>query len=133
MIFSEVHLLAGKIVPVMAIHSLGGSRANRHHTSNLQPGAVQPIQDGDPQATRNILEYLLALQPRKGQERLTITTIGAGDKHHTPLNDPRSSKPSRSWQTPRVTSKICSETQSPSASKYNHSKQCTWMLSNLTR
>jgi hypothetical protein len=75
-------LLAGKIVPIVAIHSLGGSRANRHHMSNPQPGAAQPTQDGDPQTTRNILEYIFALQPRKGQERLTITTIRAGDKHH---------------------------------------------------
>ena len=32
--FTEVHLLAGKLVPVVAIHPLGGSRANRHHTPN---------------------------------------------------------------------------------------------------
>jgi hypothetical protein len=31
---SEVHLLAGKLVPVVTIYSLGGSRANRHHTPN---------------------------------------------------------------------------------------------------
>ena len=31
---SKVHLLAGKLVPVVAIHSLGGSRGNRHHTPN---------------------------------------------------------------------------------------------------
>jgi hypothetical protein len=41
----EVHLLAGKLVPVVAIHPLGGSRANRQHTSNPQP---QPTQDEDP-------------------------------------------------------------------------------------
>jgi hypothetical protein len=29
--FTEVHLLAGKLVLVVAIHSLGGSRANWHH------------------------------------------------------------------------------------------------------
>ena len=40
--FSEVHLLAGKLVPIVAIHSLGGSRANWHHMSNPQPGATQP-------------------------------------------------------------------------------------------
>jgi hypothetical protein len=39
---SKVHLLAGKLVPVVTIHSLGGSRANRHHTPNLQPGVAQP-------------------------------------------------------------------------------------------
>jgi hypothetical protein len=43
----EVHLLAGKLVPIVMIHSLGGSRANRHHTSNPQPGAAQPTQDED--------------------------------------------------------------------------------------
>ena len=30
MIFTEVHLLAGKLLLVVAIHSLGGSRANWH-------------------------------------------------------------------------------------------------------
>ena len=58
---SEVHLLGGKPVPIVVIHSLGGSRANRHHTPNPQPGAAQPIQDDVPQATRNPLELSLAL------------------------------------------------------------------------
>ena len=49
----------------MAIHSLGGSRANRHHTPNPQSGAAQPTQDEDPQATSNPLEYLLALRQEK--------------------------------------------------------------------
>ena len=31
-IYPEVHLLAGKLVPVVMTHSLGGSCANRHHT-----------------------------------------------------------------------------------------------------
>jgi hypothetical protein len=44
---SEVHLLAGKLVPVVVIHSLRGSRANRHHTPNLQPSTTQPTQDKD--------------------------------------------------------------------------------------
>ena len=55
------HLLASKLVPVVTIHSLGGSRANRHHTPNPQLGAAQPTQDEDPQAMSNPLEYLLAL------------------------------------------------------------------------
>ena len=46
--FTDVHLLAGKLVPIVAIHSLGGSCANRHHTPNPQSGAAQPTQDGDP-------------------------------------------------------------------------------------
>ena len=45
--FIEVHLLAGKLVLVVAIHSLEGSRAKWHHTPNPQPGATQPTQDQD--------------------------------------------------------------------------------------
>jgi hypothetical protein len=56
MIFTEVHLLAGKLVHVVVIHPRGGSRANWHHTPNQQLGAAQPTQDGDPQATHNPLE-----------------------------------------------------------------------------
>jgi hypothetical protein len=54
-------LLAGKLVLVVAIHSLGGSRANRHHTPNPQPDASEPTQDKDPQAMHNPLELSLAL------------------------------------------------------------------------
>jgi hypothetical protein len=54
-------LLAGKLVSVVAIHSLGGSRANRHHTPNPQSGASEPTQDEDPQATHNLLELSLVL------------------------------------------------------------------------
>jgi hypothetical protein len=131
--FTEVHLLASKLVPVVAIHSLVGSRANRHHTPNLQPGAAQPTQDKDLQATSNPLEYLLALYRGKVKnpsqlprlEPETITFL-----HSTILAAPKSSR----WrQPPRVTSESRNETQSPSASRCNHSKQCTWMLSNLTK
>jgi hypothetical protein len=31
---SKVHLLDGKLVSIVAIHPLGGSRANSHHTPN---------------------------------------------------------------------------------------------------
>ena len=54
-------MLVGKLVPVVAIHSLGGSCANKHHTPNPQSGAAQPTQDEDPQTTSNPLEYLLSL------------------------------------------------------------------------
>jgi hypothetical protein len=40
-------LLASKLVPIVVIHSFGGSRANRHHTPNLQQGVAQPTQDED--------------------------------------------------------------------------------------
>ena len=64
---SEVHMLAGKLVLVVAIHSLGGSRANRHHMPNPQPDTTQPTQDEDPQGTRNPLELPLAL--RRGRHK----------------------------------------------------------------
>jgi hypothetical protein len=32
----EVHLLVGKLVPIVMITKLGGSRTNRHHTPNPQ-------------------------------------------------------------------------------------------------
>jgi hypothetical protein len=111
-------------VLIVAIHLLGGSRASRHHMPNPQSGAAQPTQDY-PQAMSNLLEFLLALHQRKGQEPLTITTIRAKDKHLPPLDDPRCTKQSRWWQLPRLTSESNSETQSPSASRCNHSKQCT--------
>ena len=47
MIFTEVHLLASKLLLVVAIHSLGGSHANWLHTPNPQQGAAQPTQDED--------------------------------------------------------------------------------------
>ena len=40
--FTEVHLLAGKLVSVVAIHSLGGSCAYKLHMPNPQLGAAQP-------------------------------------------------------------------------------------------
>ena len=64
--FTEVHLLASKLVPVVTIHPLGGSCANRHHTPNPQSGAAQPTQDGDPQATRNPLELPLVISHGEG-------------------------------------------------------------------
>ena len=38
MIFIEVHLPTGKLVPIVMIHPLGGSFAYRHHTPNPQIG-----------------------------------------------------------------------------------------------
>jgi hypothetical protein len=66
MIFSlRFTCLPASYVSVVVIHPLGGSRANRHHTPNLHSGAAQPTQDGDPQATSNPLEYLLAIHRGK--------------------------------------------------------------------
>ena len=130
---SEVHLLADKVVPVVMIHSLGGSRANRHHTPNPQSGAVEPTQDEDPQATSNPLEYLLGLRWGKGQEPITITMIRDEDKHLPPLDDPRCTKPSGWRQPPRQTSESYSKTQSPSASRCNHSSNTLGFTSSLTK
>ena len=53
--------IADKLVLVVAIHPLGGSRAHRHHMPNPQSGAARPTQDGDPQAMSNPLEYLFMI------------------------------------------------------------------------
>jgi hypothetical protein len=103
-------LLVGKPVLVVAIHSLRGSRAYRHHTPNRQSGAAQPTQDEDHTSHEQSTRVPFGYPPEKGQEPLTITMIGARDKHLPPLDDPRYSKPSRCWQPPRVTSKSYSET-----------------------
>ena len=114
-------MLGGKLVLVVAIHTLGGSRANWHHTPNQQPGAAQPTQDEDQISHEQSTRVPFGSPLGKGQEPLTITTIGAGDKHLPPLDDPHCTKLSRWWQPLRVTSEIHSETQSPSASRCNHS------------
>jgi hypothetical protein len=131
--FTKVHLLASKLVPVMVIHSIGGSCANWHHTLNPQWGATQPTQDEDHTSHEQSTRVHFDSPPGKGEEPLTITTIGVGDNHQPPLNDPRCSKPSRWWQPPRVTSEICSETWTPSASRCNHSSNALRLTLNLTK
>ena len=93
MIFTEVHLLDGKLVLVVAIHSLGGSRANWHHMSNPQLGTHNQHKMRITQATSNLLEYLLALRwgkvknpsqlPRSEPEAITTlrSTILAALSH----------------------------------------------------
>ena len=75
--FSEVHLLVGKLVPVVVIHSLRDSCANWHHTPNPQPGATQPTQDEDHTSHEQSTRVSFGSRPRKGQEPLTITMIEA--------------------------------------------------------
>ena len=126
-------MLAGKLVLVVAIHSLGGSRANWHHTPNPQKGATQPTQDEDHTSHEQSTRAPFASPSGKGHEPLTITTIGAGDNHQPPLDDPRCSKPSRWWQPPRVTSKSRSETRIPSASSCKHSINALGFTPNFTK
>ena len=99
----EVHLLVDKLVPVVAIHSLGGSRANRHHTPNWQPGVAQPTQDGDHTNHAQSTRVAFGAPLGKAQEPLTITTIRTGDNHLPLFNDPPITGLSRCRQTPRVT------------------------------
>ena len=69
--FTEVHLLAGKLVPIMAIHPLGGSHANRHHMPNPQSGAAQPTQDGDHTSHAQSTRVVFGAPSGKAQEPLT--------------------------------------------------------------
>jgi hypothetical protein len=126
-------LLASKLVPVVMIHSLRDSRANRHHTPNPQSGATQPIQDKDHTNHEQFTRVLFGSPPEKGQEPLTIIMIGAGNKHLPSLDDPRCTKPSR-WRQPlRETSESHSETQSPSVFRCNHSSNALRFTPNLTK
>jgi hypothetical protein len=93
-------LLAGKLVPVVAVHSLGGSCANRHYTPNPQSDVAQSTQDKDHTSYEQSTRVPFGSPLGKGQEPLTITMIGAGDKHLPPLDDPRCTKPSRWHVTP---------------------------------
>ena len=124
----EVHLLASKLVPIVVIHSLGGSRANWHHTPN-----PQPTQDEGHTSLEQSTRVPFGSPSGKGQEPLTITTIGARDNHQPPLDDPRCSKPSRWWQPPRVTSESRSETRTPSDSRCKHSSNALGFSPNLTK
>ena len=99
---SEVHLLAGKLVPVVTIHPLGGSRTNWHHTPNPQLGAAQPTQDGDHTSHEQSTRVAFGAPPGKAQEPLTIIMIRARDNHLPSFNDPPITGPSRCRQTPRV-------------------------------
>ena len=101
--FTEVHLLAGKLVLVVAIYSLGGSRANWHHMPNPQPGAAQPTQDEDHTSHKQSTRVAFGALPGKAQEPLTITMIGARDNHLPSLDDTPIIGLSRCRQTPRVT------------------------------
>ena len=83
MIFTEVHLLAGKLVLVVAIHSLRGSLANSHQTPNPHLGAAQPTQDKNPQDTRNPLELPLAL--RWGRHKNPSQSTGGGQEQSPTL------------------------------------------------
>ena len=96
-------MLADKLVPVVAIHSLGGSRANWYHIPNPQPGATQPTQDEDYTSHAQSTRVAFGAPPGKAQEPLTITMIGAEDNHLPPLDDQPITGPSKCRQTPRVT------------------------------
>jgi hypothetical protein len=131
--FTEVHSLTDKLVPIMAIHLLGGSHANRHHTSNPQLGAAQPTQAEDHPSHEQSTRVPFGSLPGKGQEPLTITTIRAEDKHLPSLDDPHCTKPSRWRQPPSETIESRSETQSLIASRCNHSSNALGFTSNLTK
>ena len=63
---SRFTCLPASYVPIVVIHPLEGSRANRHHTPNPQPDAAQPTQDEDPQATSNPLKMPFVISHGEG-------------------------------------------------------------------
>src|SRR5918911_3972915 len=69
MIFTEVHLLPGKLLLVVAMHLLGELPAQLARCQRPQWGAAISTQDKDPQATSNPLEYPFANS--RGEESRT--------------------------------------------------------------
>ena len=67
-------MLADKLVPIVAIHSLRGSHAYWHHTPNPQSGAAQLTQDEDHTSHEQSTRVPFGSPPGKGQEPLTIVT-----------------------------------------------------------
>ena len=63
--FTEVHLLAGKLVLVVVIHSLGGSGANRITCQTYDRVPHNQHKMRITQAMTNPLEYLLAFYQEK--------------------------------------------------------------------
>ena len=111
----------------LEVHTLIGIT---HQTRNQVPHNQHKMRIT--QATSNLLKYILAL--RRGKvKNPSITTIGAGDNHQPPLDDPRCSKPSRWRQPPRVTSESRSKTQTPSAFRCKHSSNALGFSTNLTK
>ena len=96
-------MLTGKQVLVVAIHSLGGSRANWHHTPNPQPGASKSTQYEDSQATSNPLVMPFVISHGVGSKPLTIHRSEPENKHHSLLNDPAAPSHLGVGKTPRVT------------------------------
>ena len=60
--------LPARYVLVVAIHPLGGSRANRHHTPNPRSGAAQPTQDGDHTSHEQSTRVAFDTLPGKAQD-----------------------------------------------------------------
>ena len=133
MIFPLRFTCLPQAILVVAIHSLGGPRAYRHHTSNPQSGAAQPTQDEDHTSHGKSTRVPFGSPLGKDQEPLTITMIRAGDNQQPPVDDPCCSKPSRWRQPPRVTSESHSKTQTPSASRCKHSSNTLGFSPNLTK
>ena len=68
--FLRGSLAFGKLVPVVVIHSLGGSRANWHHMPNPLPAVGQPTQDADHTCHEQSTRVPFGSPPGKGQEPL---------------------------------------------------------------
>jgi hypothetical protein len=103
--FSEVHLLASKLVPVVTIHPLRGSHGNRHHMPNPQSGAAQPTQDGNHTSHAQSTRVAFGAPPGKAQEPLINHREVAKNNHRLLPQLLRYSRSLRHQQTPRVTRK----------------------------
>ena len=116
--------LSTSYVPVVAIHPLGGSRANRHHRPNPQLGAAQPTQDGDQQATSNPLKMPFMISHGEGSRTPHNQREVAKNNHQLLPTLLHCSKLFRRRQTPKSNKKTTTN-WSLSATRCNHSSKCT--------
>jgi hypothetical protein len=125
-------LLADKLVSIVAIHPLVGSRANRLHMPNPQLGVAQATQDRDPQATSNPLELSFVISHGEGRR---TPQNPSGDGHEqlpTRANAPTLLQAVRWRQPPRVTRNLAAH-MITSAIRSQTLSKCTRITPNLTK
>ena len=105
---------------ILLYENMVSTHANWHDTPNPQPGAIQPTQDGDPQATSNPLEMSFMISHGEGSRTPHNPPIGAEEQSPIFVQWSRCTKPSRSRQNSKSNKQTRSETRSPSASRWTN-------------
>ena len=126
--FTEVHLLAGKLVPIVVIHSLGGSRANRHHTPNRNqvPHNQHKMRINKPRAIQQSTFWLFT-----GKRSRTPHNHHDWSWRQSPTFTQRSSLPQavQVAATTKSNKRIPQQNTNTKCLQMQTLKQCTWVHS----